>query len=107
MQPEFLYKIISKEAWEESLQKGKLILSPMDDSFIHLATKEQVPRVCQKFWKGQDPLVLKIDTSKITGRLVLEANPGGSTKFYHLYGGTIPLDAVLEVSGVPRQNKSG
>ena len=27
--------------------------------------------------------------------MVLEANPGGAAKYYHLYNGSIPLSAVI------------
>ena len=41
-------------------------------------------------------IVLKIYTDKLTGRLIYESNSGGSSKYYHLYNGFIPLNAVFE-----------
>ena len=66
----------------------------MDDQFIHLATKKQVAHVADKFWKDLEYVILKIDSTKILGRLSYETNPGGSTRYYHLYDGIIPLEAV-------------
>ena len=95
MTPPYLYKILSKQDWEESLQKGSLSLTADDTTFIHLATDEQVPKIADKFFKGIDYIVLKIDSKKMQGRLVLESNPGGITQYYHLYDGVIPIEAVV------------
>jgi len=95
--PHHLYKIVSKENWEESLLRGELVLPAFDQPFIHLAKEDQVVHVAEKFWAGMEYVVVKIESEGMVGRLVYEANPGGSTKYYHLYEGTIPLDAVVEV----------
>ena len=70
-------------------------IQKLDNAFIHLASEEQLPHVTEKFWKGQDYVVLKIDTKQLVGRLVHETNPGGSNKYYHLYDGYIPIKAVV------------
>lgn len=94
--PEYLYKIVSLEDWQQSLMKNEVVNSPLDEKFIHLATKEQLPHIAQKFWHGKNYMILKLDVKKIKGNLIYETNPGGTTKYYHLYKGIIPLDAVLE-----------
>lgn len=97
--PEFLYKILSREQWEESLLQHRLVISEMDREFIHLAKENQVERVIQKFWNHQEYVLLKVVPKKIVGRLIYETNSGGTTKFYHLYEGNIPLEAVEIVKG--------
>ena len=93
--PAYLYKVVSVEDWEQSC--GTVRLSSMDDAFIHLATKAQLPKILDKYWSGvPEYVVLKVKTSKLPGRLVFETNPGGETKYYHLYDGSIPLDAVVD-----------
>ena len=92
--PEYLYKVVSPVEWIASQAKGEIIPSSTDKDFIHLATEAQVPHVTQKFWKDQDYVLLKLIPSQFQGRLVFETNPGGTTKYYHLYEGKIPLDAV-------------
>ena len=72
-------------------------LNADDTTFIHLSTGDQLPRITDKFFKGIDYVILKVETKKMQGRLVFENNPGGENKYYHLYEGTIPLDAVVEV----------
>lgn len=69
----------------------------MDKDFIHLATKEQLPRIAEKFWKDKNYIILKLIIIKLIGRLIYEANPNGATKFYHLYEGLIPLESVVEI----------
>lgn len=92
--PEYLYKIVSQEQWQESLLRNEVMISPMDKDFIHLAKEDQVARVVQKFWSHMDYVVLKLISRKLPGRLIYEVNAGGNTKFYHLYEGSIPLEAV-------------
>lgn len=98
--PAYLYKVISQEEWQKSLLHNEIVKSPIDTEFIHLATEDQVSHVVQKFWNNQDYIVLKLDSKRLIGRLVYEKNPGGNTQYYHLYEGTIPLDAVVDVSVV-------
>lgn len=96
--PQYLYKIVSPEDWQRSKSQKILETSSMDENFIHLSTKEQLPHIAQKFWKNKDYVILTLDTKKLVGRLVYETNPGGTTLYYHLYEGKIPLDAVMDAS---------
>jgi uncharacterized protein (DUF952 family) len=98
--PEYLYRIVSTEQWEESLRQNQVVNSSIDKDFIHLATEEQLARIAQKFWNNKDHIILKLASKKLTGRLVYEANPGGTTLYYHLYDGNVPLDAIIEISRV-------
>lgn len=90
-----LYKIVSVENWEKS--KKQVALDSADDLFIHLALENQLERILSKFWSGQTCIVLKVDPAKLEGQLVFEVNPGGTNKYYHLYEGSIPVDAIIEV----------
>lgn len=95
--PQFLYKVLSAEDWKASQDQEVLRLPSADDAFIHFSREDQLDRLIQKYWSNVSEFyVLKIDASKIPGDLVLEANPGGETKYYHLYNGAIPLNAVVE-----------
>lgn len=92
--PEYLYKIVSTIEWQESLLKHYVVNSTIDEDFIHLAKEEQIEHVLKKFWHAKDYVIVKLNMKKLVGHLVYETNPGGSTKYYHLYEGKIPLDAV-------------
>ncbi len=99
MTPKFLYKVLSYSLWEQSLGKEALLLPEEDEAFVHFSTQEQLERILVKYWANvRKYVVLKIDPSRLTGELVLESNRGGSTKYYHLYNGSIPLKAVIESS---------
>lgn len=103
--PEHLYKIISFEQWQKSLLQNEVVGSPIDTEFVHLAKEDQLDHVAQKFWNNMDYIVLKLASKKLVGRLIFETNPGGSTQYYHLYEGSIPLDAVVDVTVVRTTNK--
>jgi uncharacterized protein (DUF952 family) len=100
--PTYLYKIISVENWRKSQKKNQLQLADMDQTFIHLATNEQVPRIVEKFWKDSECVILKVESIKMKGDLLFEENPGGSNKYFHLYNGYIPFKAILTATPVPR-----
>jgi len=95
--PESLYKIVSPEDWHLSQLQLQVVNSSMDTNFIHLAKDDQLASISKKFWNEKEFIVLKLDSVKLKGNLIYEINPGGTTKYYHLYGGTIPLDAVVEI----------
>lgn len=95
--PEYLYKILSEENWNASNKIKRIQIPPEDEPFIHLATEMQLNKIISKFWADNlNFFILKLTTDKLIGKLVLEANPGGANKYYHLYEGIIPLDAVVE-----------
>ncbi len=103
MTPQYLYKVLSVEDWKESQGMESVKLAAADHDFIHLSTEDQLNRIVEKYW-GNVPeyVVLKIDTTKILGKLVFEANPGGNNKYYHLYNGSIPLSAVVKSNTIKR-----
>lgn len=106
MIPEHLYKVISQEKWTKSQSRSELILSSMDKEFIHLATDEQLANVIRKFWGDTKQfIIVKIDTKKLRGTLKFETNPGGTTQYYHLYDGAVPLEAILETTSLENKRK--
>ncbi len=95
--PRYLYKILSTQDWAKTQGKKAVQLSSMDTEFIHLSTQDQLEPILKKFWSHvSECILLKLEASKLPGRLVFEANPGGQNRYYHLYDGSIPLDAVTE-----------
>ncbi len=96
--PEYLYKVLSSEDWKSSQSLDFILLPKEDEEFIHFSLEDQLGRIAEKHWSNvPEYVVLKIETNQLFGRLVYEANPGGTNKYYHLYGGSIPLKAVVEV----------
>lgn len=105
--PKYLYKITTMDNWCESQGRSVLKLLIIDDDFIHLATEDQIGHVLKKFWSNYcDVVLLKLETAKLQGRLEYEVNPGGTNKYYHLYNGSIPREAVVE-SKILHRDESG
>ena len=103
--PQYLYKIVSPKEYRKSLLQNEVVSSLIDKEFFHLSTENQISHVVQKFWKDQDYVILKLDSKKLIGRLVYEINPGGTTQYYHLYEGKIPLDAIVDVLMKPNNDQ--
>ena len=99
--PQYLYKVLSVENWEASQNTDSLKLSMDDNAFIHFSRDDQLERITSKYWsKAFQYIVLKVDTAKLPGKMVFESNPGSTTKYYHLYEGSIPREAVAESTTV-------
>lgn len=95
-QPTYLYKVLSMDDWGNTCKT--IHLSSMDSDFIHFSTEEQLDKIIEKYWADvSEYVVLKVETAKLPGNLVLEANPGGTNKYYHLYNGAIPLTSIIEL----------
>ena len=102
--PDYLYKILSYRNWLATECRKVVILSGDDQEFVHFSTKEQVDRIVGKYWSNADQyVVLKVETSRLQGNLKFEPNPGSSNKYYHLYDGFIPVDAIAEANIVFRE----
>lgn len=100
----YLYKVLSIKNWKSSQKSEKVALDSHDDAFIHLSTEEQLDRITSKFWAEElEYVILKLDAKKLKGRLVFESNPGGTNKYYHLYEGSIPKEAVVDAKIVTRR----
>lgn len=101
--PQYLYKILSKRDWEKT-QSTKIVHLPTeDDTFIHLSTEEQLEKIIKKYWADVPQfVVVTVDTEQLSGRLVCEANPGGSNRYYHLYDGTIPFQSIISFKHVSK-----
>ena len=96
MVPIYLYKVISITDWENSCKEIRL--SDMDAEFIHLSMEDQLDRILKKYWSNVDEYVLiKLESSKLPGELAFEANPNSTNKYYHLYHGSIPFSAIVEL----------
>lgn len=103
--PQYLYKVLSSENWDKSQSQDLVALPKEDQEFIHLAKQDQLDRIIDKYWSTVPRyVILKIDTAKLPGRLVYEANPGGTHKYYHLYDGNIPLKAIVEAKKINKDS---
>lgn len=91
-----LYRITTKSLWERSIDT--LELSDMDSEFIHFVEKNDIDRIIKTYFSDKPyVMVLTIDPAALTGQLVKEVNPGGTKKYYHLYNGSVPMTAIIEM----------
>ncbi len=105
--PDYLFKITSLRNWQATQNRKSVALSAEDDVFIHFAKESQIEKVLAKYWSDAPQVViLKIDSSKLEGKLVYEANTGKTTKYFHLYSGFIPFNSVVESKIVYRQHSA-
>jgi uncharacterized protein (DUF952 family) len=97
---EIIYKICSRRAWEEAVERGVYRGSADDlrDGFIHFSREEQVPGTLAKHFAGQQDLVLvSVDAASLGEALRFESSRGGAL-FPHLYG---PLSTALALAVKP------
>ncbi|KAJ8636206.1 hypothetical protein MRB53_010473 [Persea americana] len=102
--PEYVYRISTREEWEEFQKKGVIFGGNLDRTtgFMHLSKLHQVKDTLQRFFQGrQDLYLLQIDANKLGEGLVYEAVDDGSSFFPHFYGPSrsfspLPLDAVTK-----------
>lgn len=91
-----IYKITSKNTWEEASEAGEFLGSTDDikDGYIHFSTKEQLEGTLSKHYKGQDNLLLlAFNDSDLGKNLKWEPSRGGAL-FPHLYA-PLPTTHVL------------
>ena len=106
--PQYLYKILSMRNWQATQARKTVMLSADDDAFIHFSREDQLERILSKYWAdAPEAVILKIETAKLEGDLVFEANPGGTSKYYHLYRGFIPIGSIVEAKVIFREPMKG
>jgi uncharacterized protein (DUF952 family) len=107
-----IYHITSLEAWNEARQRGDYRTGSLEtEGFIHCSTDQQVIPVAEKYYKGQEKLILLvIEPERLTSDLKWEppaegAPPPGvpeGSLFPHIYG-PINLEAVVRVFDLQSQ----
>jgi uncharacterized protein (DUF952 family) len=94
-----IYHITERTTWEKDLDSCRY--SPLAfaaDGFIHCSNYSQVMTVANRFYAGQQDLILlAIDPSKVEPKIVSENLEGGVEIFPHIYG-TLNTDAVFAIS---------
>jgi uncharacterized protein (DUF952 family) len=88
-----IYKIIMQDEWTSAVASGVFTGSAIDvkDGFIHFSDGTQVRETANRYFSGQDGLVLIAFDAGALALLKWEVSRGGAL-FPHLYG---PLDPAL------------
>ena len=99
MLPEFVYKILDMDAWDDALNAGEFKGAAIDlkDGYIHFSTMDQVRETAAKHFGGQKNLFLiKISTAPMARHYKMEVSRGGAL-FPHLYA-NLPVSNAVEWS---------
>lgn len=93
-----IFHITTSTVWKRALELGVYeAVSLAEEGFIHCSSKNQVKRSAVNYFKGRKNLVLlEIEESGLTSKLVLENTTGGDELFPHVYG-PLNLDAVIRI----------
>lgn len=94
--PDYIYKIATKEQWDEALKQEVFKGAPIDleDGYIHFSTASQARETAAKHFHGQKNLKLvKVATSPLGKALKWEVSRGGDL-FPHLYANLKTDDAI-------------
>lgn len=98
-----IYHITSKQEWNTAQSVGEY--RPVNfnkDGFIHCSFKDQVIKVANSYYRSSNDLVLlKIDSDRVSSRIIEENLEGGEENFPHIYG-TLPTQAVAAVADLTR-----
>ncbi len=99
-----IYHITTAGQWKTARAIGSFEAPSLAaEGFIHCSTLPQVAGVLQRYYQGQQNLLLlTIDTEKLLRSPVYEMAPSVNEEFPHIYG-PINLSAVIKVSEVELQ----
>jgi uncharacterized protein (DUF952 family) len=94
-----IFHITSRAAWESALGAGIFEADSLaTEGFIHCSKADQYIWVANQRFRGRTDLVLlHIDQTRLTCRVVEENLEGGDQLFPHVYG-AIPIRAVLNAT---------
>lgn len=100
-EPEFIYKVATAAALDESRQRGAFSGMPVDerDGYIHMSTAAQLPETLRLHFAGQSGLMLfAVRTAELGATLRWEPSRGGQL-FPHIYG-LLPIYAVAWTAAI-------
>ena len=98
----WLYHITHLVEWDAAKEKGSYQADSFaTQGFIHCSSQQQVVPVANRYYTGQQGLVLlQIDPERVGVPVRWENLEGGSELFPHIYG-PLATDAVIEVLNFP------
>lgn len=93
-----IFHILSRDEWHEAKKAGTYHPVTLEkEGFIHCSKADQLLKVANSFFKGQDHLlVLRIDQTKVSAEIKVEPPleaPWSDVHYPHIYG-DLNLDSV-------------
>ncbi|MGE3756441.1 MAG: DUF952 domain-containing protein [Pseudobdellovibrionaceae bacterium] len=97
-----IYHITLEDSWSSAKKYGKYSAPSLEkEGFIHCSLADQIPRVADFNFKGQQGLIiLEIDVARLNCEVKFEDLYGDGEKFPHIYG-KVNVDAVLRIASFP------
>ena len=95
--PEFIYKVTSREVFDASMTAGRFLGMPVDhaDGYLHFSTAAQLRETLRLYFAGQSDLVLfALKAPDLGAELRWEPSRGGQL-FPHLFG-DLRMSAVTD-----------
>ncbi len=94
--PEFIYKIATRDVAEAARVSGTFTGMPIDveDGYLHFSTAAQVGETLRLWFKGKTSLALLAVRSRDMGVALRWEPSRGGQLFPHVYG-TFPMSAVV------------
>jgi uncharacterized protein (DUF952 family) len=95
---DIILHITTRDAWERATVSRSYRADTLESQgFIHCSKPEQVIRVANSLFRGQDNLVLLcIDSGEVDAEIRYENLEGGEQRFPHIYG-PLNVEAVVRV----------
>jgi uncharacterized protein (DUF952 family) len=91
-----VYHIASRSAWDDAVAAGRYAPASLSsEGFIHLSYGRQLGATLERFFAGQDDLVVLVIDPGGLGDALREADADGD-RFPHLHA-ALALDPVVEV----------
>lgn len=91
-----IYRLAEPADWTCAVETGFFESADLAaEGFIHFSEPGQVQRTADKYYRGRAKLVLlAVDESRLTVKVVRENTTGGTELFPHVYG-RVPVQAVV------------
>jgi uncharacterized protein (DUF952 family) len=92
-----LFHVTTTEQWESV--EGQLYYVPgafQKEGFVHCCRRGQLSGVLDRYFKGQEGLLILKLNEEMLGDLVRYESPGNNELFPHVYG-PIPKSAILGI----------
>lgn len=94
-----IYHITTVKSWKQRCN-GDLMEKVQGESFIHASSSRQLPHTLDKYFKGQNNLLLlSIDPLKVRAEIKYEDLSGEGQLFPHIYG-NLNLDAIEKMEEI-------
>ena len=98
--PKILH-VTPRSDWETAVLEGQYRGDSLEtEGFLHCCTREQLPGVLDRFFRGKTGLVvLTIATERLRSPLLWASSPDDIDDFPHIHG-PLNVDAVIDVEKI-------